>query len=353
MATVEIRNITKSWGATTALSDLSLDIADKEFLVLLGPSGCGKTTTMRIVAGLDTPTTGAVHIGGRDVTALEPGARDVAMVFQSYGLYPQMTVYENIRFPLRARRVPRSEHDGKVRHAAGMVELEDYLDRKPAALSGGQRQRVALARAIVRSPKVFLMDEPLSNLDARLRVTMRTQIKALHERLQTTTIYVTHDQLEAMTLADRVVVMNGGKVEQIGSPSEIYDTPASTFVAGFVGSPPMNLIRGIAREGTFVSADGAQALPLTGLNSEANGNLVLGIRPEDLAMGRPDEPGLKGKIITLEMVGDAVLLTLEVDRHFVIAKLDRSVSFHSGDEATLIPNGRVHLFHDATGQRLG
>ena len=338
MANVEIAGVTKRWGQTTALENLSLSVADREFLVLLGPSGCGKTTTMRMVAGLDTPTEGHVRIGGRDVTGLEPGDRDVAMVFQSYGLYPQMSVRENIRFPLRARGVPKSEHADRVNRAAEMVELGDYLDRKPGALSGGQRQRVALARAIVRSPQVFLMDEPLSNLDARLRVTMRTQIKELHERLQTTTIYVTHDQLEAMTLADRVVVMNGGRIEQIGTPHEIYDAPATLFVASFVGSPAMNLIPGAVSGGLF-TAPGV-SLPCPGAPEAAA--VTLGLRPEDLGPAAPEAAALQGTAVTAEMIGDATLVTVDLGGTRVIARFAKDATVRHGDPIALAPHGSAH-----------
>ncbi|MFN6977372.1 MAG: ABC transporter ATP-binding protein, partial [Gemmobacter sp.] len=233
MADIELRNLSKRWGTFVGVQTMNLHIADGEFLVLLGPSGCGKTTTMRMIAGLEDTTEGDILIGGARVNDLEPKDRDIAMVFQSYGLYPTMTVYDNIRFPLKVRKIPAAEHHDRVMRAAATVELTDFLDRKPAALSGGQRQRVALARAIVRKPKVFLMDEPLSNLDAKLRVSTRAQIKNLHHELQTTTIYVTHDQIEAMTLADRVVVMKAGAVQQVGTPLDIYDRPANTFVAGF------------------------------------------------------------------------------------------------------------------------
>ncbi len=244
MAQIQLRNISKRWGSFVGVDDFDLTIADKEFLVLLGPSGCGKTTTMRMIAGLEDPTEGEIRIGDRVVNNLDPKDRDVAMVFQSYGLYPNLNVYENIRFPLKVRKVDAATHDARVRKAAEMVELTDFLHRKPAELSGGQRQRVALARAIVREPNVFLMDEPLSNLDAKLRVSTRAQIKNLSHELKVTTVYVTHDQIEAMTLADRVVVMQRGVVQQVGTPTEIYDNPANTFVAGFIGSPAMNLMQG-------------------------------------------------------------------------------------------------------------
>ncbi|RYG97171.1 MAG: ATP-binding cassette domain-containing protein, partial [Alphaproteobacteria bacterium] len=244
MARIQLKNVQKRWTNFVAVQNFNLDIADQEFLVLLGPSGCGKTTTMRMIAGLEDVSDGEIWIGDRLVNKLEPKDRDISMVFQSYGLYPNMTVYENIRFPLRVRKIPQEQHHMRVMKASAMVELDDFLQRRPAALSGGQRQRVALARAIVREPNAFLMDEPLSNLDAKLRVSTRAQIKNLHHTLKRTTIYVTHDQIEAMTLADRVVVMSKGVVPQVGTPMEIYDRPANTFVAGFIGSPAMNLVPG-------------------------------------------------------------------------------------------------------------
>ena len=234
MAEIQLRNISKSWGNFVAVKNFNLTIADKEFLVLLGPSGCGKTTTMRMIAGLEDVTEGEIFIDGKLVNNLEPKDRDISMVFQSYALYPNMNVYENIRFPLKVRKIEKKIQYSKVKKAAQMVELTDYLDRKPAELSGGQKQRVALARAIVREPNVFLMDEPLSNLDAKLRVSTRAQIKNLSHELAITTIYVTHDQIEAMTLADRVVVMKQGIVQQVGSPTDIYDRPANSFVAGIL-----------------------------------------------------------------------------------------------------------------------
>ena len=255
MAEIQLKNVGKRWGSFVGVQNFDLTIADQEFLVLLGPSGCGKTTTMRMIAGLEDVTEGDIIIDGERVNDLEPKDRDISMVFQSYGLYPNMNVYDNIRFPLKVRKVPTAEHDERVMRAAAMVELEPFLHRKPAELSGGQRQRVALARAIVREPNVFLMDEPLSNLDAKLRVSTRAQIKNLSHELKVTTIYVTHDQIEAMTLADRVVVMKQGVVQQVGTPTDIYDAPANTFVASFIGSPAMNLVEGEIKAGVF-SADG-------------------------------------------------------------------------------------------------
>jgi multiple sugar transport system ATP-binding protein len=258
MVDVVLENITRRWGAFVGVREMNLSINDREFLVLLGPSGCGKTTTMRMIAGLEDPSSGTIRIGGRVINNLEPKDRDVAMVFQSYGLYPSMTVYENICFPLKVRRIPKSQHDDRVRRAAAMVELDELLHRLPRELSGGQRQRVALARAIVREPAVFLMDEPLSNLDAKLRVSTRAQIKHLQHELAVTTVYVTHDQIEAMTLADRVVIMNKGVIQQVGSPMAIYDAPANTFVASFLGSPAMNLLAGDVTDGVFSGENGCR-----------------------------------------------------------------------------------------------
>ena len=274
MAEIQLRNINKRWGNFVGVENFDLTIADREFLVLLGPSGCGKTTTMRMIAGLEDITEGDIVIDGKVVNDLDPKDRDVAMVFQSYGLYPHLNVYENIRFPLKVRKVDAATHDERVRKASAMVELDEFLHRKPAELSGGQRQRVALARAIVRKPSVFLMDEPLSNLDAKLRVSTRAQIKNLSHELQVTTVYVTHDQIEAMTLADRVVVMKQGKVQQVGTPTDIYDNPANTFVASFIGSPAMNLMDGVLQDGTF-KADNAEISGLNGPDAVSYTHLTL------------------------------------------------------------------------------
>ncbi len=330
MASVELRAITKQWGDTVAVKDFDLKVGDGEFLVLLGPSGCGKTTSMRMVAGLEDPTAGSVHIGSDDVTDLEPKDRDVAMVFQSYALYPNLTVRGNIGFPLKVRKVADAQAAGQIEEAAGLVEIVHLLDRKPAELSGGQRQRVALARAIIRKPKVFLMDEPLSNLDARLRISMRAQIKNLQHSLQTTTIYVTHDQIEAMTLADRVAVMYGGKIQQLAAPEEIYDRPGSLFVAGFIGSPPMNLIEGEVADGTFACADfklpGVQARP---------GPAVLGIRPEDVTVCSTEEGLLAAPVYALELTGEATLVTVDSAGTRITARGDRRLRCADGDRIGL------------------
>jgi multiple sugar transport system ATP-binding protein len=314
MASIKLNQLSKKWGDFIGVSALSLDIADGEFLVLLGPSGCGKTTTMRMIAGLEDITSGDIWIGERRVNDLEPKERDIAMVFQGYGLYPSMTVYENIRFPLKVRRVPEAEHHSRVMRAATMVELGDFLHRRPSELSGGQRQRVALARAIVREPTVFLMDEPLSNLDAKLRVSTRARIKNLHHELKTTTIYVTHDQIEAMTLADRVVVMNNGLVQQVGTPLEIYDRPANIFVAGFIGSPAMNLVSGVISNGLFK----AKGITLAAHKSLSDGPVTLGFRAEDAQIGGD---GITGALYSLELLGDSSMVTMDCGDTNVVVKV--------------------------------
>ncbi|MBR0557302.1 sn-glycerol-3-phosphate import ATP-binding protein UgpC [Ciceribacter sp. L1K23] len=280
MASIDISKVSKVYdGGVRAVKDIDISIADGEFIVLVGPSGCGKSTLLRMVAGLESISEGTVSIGDRVVNRIDPADRDIAMVFQNYALYPHMSVYDNLAYGLKNRKTPKSEIHARVQEAAKMLEIEKYLDRKPRALSGGQRQRVAMGRAIVRKPAVFLFDEPLSNLDAKLRVTMRGEIRKLQRRLGTTAIYVTHDQLEAMTLADRLVVLNGGQIEQIGTPLEVYHRPASTFVAGFIGSPAMNLLNGHAH-GSTVSVDGVE-LSLPGLEG-LEGEVTVGIRAEDL-----------------------------------------------------------------------
>lgn len=348
MVDIQLRNVSKRWGGFVGVDRFDLTIADREFLVLLGPSGCGKTTTMRMVAGLEQPSEGEIWIGGRMVNEVDPKDRDIAMVFQSYGLYPNMTVYENVRYPLRVRGVPKSQHRDAVMQAITMVELEPFLHRRPAQLSGGQRQRVALARAIVRKPAVFLMDEPLSNLDAKLRVTTRAQIKNLQSELKTTTIYVTHDQIEAMTLADRVVVMDGGVVQQVGSPTEIYNRPANLFVAGFIGNPAMNLIPGTLQSGTF-RADG---MAVSGLDAP-DGEVTLGFRAEDAVI--VSEGGtLRAPVYASEQLGDAVLVSWRVAGALVSVKTDKSAFFEIGTVVGAhVPAGACHLFDTQTGARIG
>jgi multiple sugar transport system ATP-binding protein len=347
MAEIQLRNVSKRWGNFVGVDNFDLTIADQEFLVLLGPSGCGKTTTMRMIAGLEEASGGEIAIDGRVVNDLDPKDRDIAMVFQSYGLYPNMNVYENIRFPLKVRKVPEAEHDARVKKAAAMVELEPFMHRKPAELSGGQRQRVALARAIVREPNVFLMDEPLSNLDAKLRVSTRAQIKNLSHELKVTTIYVTHDQIEAMTLADRVVIMKQGVVQQVGTPVEIYDNPANTFVAGFIGNPAMNLMDGELNGGTFTG----QSVTISGL-SGPDGPVTLGFRAEDAAVS--DTGGeINAKVYTMELLGDATMITVRAGGALVSVKAHKEYRSEIGDTVSIsIPSSVCHLFDKETGQRI-
>jgi len=344
LAEIRLQNLSKRWGEFVAVEKFDLTIANQEFLVLLGPSGCGKTTTMRMIAGLEDVTEGDIFINGKRINDLDPKDRDVAMVFQSYALYPNMNVYENIRFPLKVRKIDPRDHDSKVKRAAEMVELTDFLHRKPSELSGGQRQRVALARAIVREPNVFLMDEPLSNLDAKLRVSTRAQIKNLSHELKVTTIYVTHDQIEAMTLADRVVVMKHGMVQQVGSPTEIYDNPANAFVAGFIGSPAMNLINGKISKGTFL----AEKTSVLGLEAQ-DGNITLGFRAEDAevtaGLGQ-----INATIYTLELLGDATMVTVKLGGSLVCVKADKKFRANIGDKVSIsLPTQKCHLFDAKTG----
>jgi len=354
MASISLRNVSKRWGSFVGVHEFDLDIHDKEFLVLLGPSGCGKTTTMRMIAGLEQATSGEIWIDDRMVNKLEPKDRDVAMVFQSYGLYPNMTVWENIRFPLKVRKVDPQTHQERVQRAVDMVELNEFTHRRPAELSGGQRQRVALARAIVREPTVFLMDEPLSNLDAKLRVSTRAQIKNLQSRLATTTIYVTHDQIEAMTLADRVVVMNEGIVQQVASPVDIYDKPQNTFVAAFIGSPAMNLIDGRIESGNFTS----EQVNVSGLGYDYSGEVTLGFRAEDASIVIDDNnSGSSGEIVapvySMELLGEATMVTLRIAGALISVKAGKEFRVSIGDNVSVsVPASICHLFSSDTGERI-
>jgi multiple sugar transport system ATP-binding protein len=327
MSEVSFRGIEKRFDAQSlALRSLDLDVPDGAFLVLLGPSGCGKTTALRVLAGLELPTAGTVHIGGRDVTRIQPRDRDVAMVFQSYALYPHMTVAENIGYPLRIRGLSKSEQRAAVARVAESLEIQHLLDRRPRHLSGGQRQRVALARAIVREPSVFLMDEPLSNLDAKLRTSMRGEIKRLQKRLATTTLYVTHDQAEAMTMADLVAVMRDGELQQLAPPDEIYDRPANRFVATFVGNPPMNVLDGAldADGGGFTIGEQRLALGELGATCAGTGATALGIRPEDLEILPEGTPGaIAGEIYVVEPMGNETLVDVRIGDQRVMARAAR------------------------------
>jgi multiple sugar transport system ATP-binding protein len=352
MASVAFKKVLKKFGSFTAVADLDLEVRDKEFLVLLGPSGCGKTTTMRMVAGLEEVTAGDIYIGGDQVNDVLPKYRDVAMVFQSYALYPHLSVEENIGYPLRIRNVPMPERRRIVSDVARRVELDSMLSRLPKELSGGQRQRVALARAIVRTPKVFLMDEPLSNLDAKLRVQMRAELKHLQHELQVTTIYVTHDQIEAMTLAHRVAVMNQGVIEQLGTPREIYNDPRTLFVAGFIGSPPMNLVNGKVKDGTF---EGSGGLRVDGLGRANVTRAVLGVRPEDLYVVGASEPRihLAAPIYSAELTGESTLVSVRAGHGLLTIRADKNFA---GDFDQMIgvkaKPDRVFLFDEQTGNRI-
>ena len=348
MASVTLNEITKRWGDFTAVDQVSLEVRDQEFMVLLGPSGCGKTTTMRMVAGLEEPSEGEIFIGEKMVNDELPKDRDVAMVFQNYGLYPHMSVYENIRYPLKVRKVDKSLHAEQVRIAAEKVQLGHLLKRRPRELSGGQRQRVALARAIVRTPTVFLMDEPLSNLDAKLRVNMRAELKHLQHELKITTIYVTHDQIEAMTLADRVAVMNEGVISQLDTPERIYNDPANLFVAGFIGSPSMNLIPGKMREGTFEHVE--FSIKLTRGDHE---QCVLGIRPEDMEITRPGDGIFSAKVYSFELTGESTLITVILGDERIIVRGPKDYRVEIDEQIGILLNSETcFLFDSENRQRI-
>ncbi len=347
MAAIDIKGVGKTYaGNVNAVSNISISIADGEFIVLVGPSGCGKSTLLRMVAGLETITEGTVSIGGRVVNEIEPAERDIAMVFQNYALYPHMSVYDNLAYGLRNRGTPKAEIDARVAEAARMLELQPYLERKPRALSGGQRQRVAMGRAIVRKPAAFLFDEPLSNLDAKLRVTMRGEIKQLQKRLGTTSIYVTHDQLEAMTLADRLVVLNGGRIEQIGAPLEVYHRPASTFVASFIGSPAMNLLKASVSNGAIVIG-GAES----GLSANLpNGTVTVGLRAEDLRL-LDNGFGLPFALSFIEDLGAQRLLHGHCGAEPLVVAVSPDLPLPADIRLT-IAQDRLHFFTADTGKRI-
>jgi multiple sugar transport system ATP-binding protein len=359
MTSVKLEGVGKIYeeGGQVAVHAVDLVIAPGEFVVLVGPSGCGKSTTLRMIAGLETISSGKLWIGDRLVNELPPKDRDIAMVFQNYALYPHMTAYENMAFALRLRKLPKAELDRRVRESAAMLGLDDLLDRKPRAMSGGQRQRVALGRALVRNPSVFLFDEPLSNLDAKLRVQMRREIAQLHRRLGTTMIYVTHDQVEAMTLGDRIVVLEAGHVRQVDTPLALYDTPANRFVAGFIGSPAMNFVEGQMRRdegGRFVSDDGAIELPLPDRpGMQDNRRITLGVRPEHVELaGAVERPGvLQGKVELVEQMGSEGYLHVNVAGHAITARLPHGVAPAIGDTLPLaLDTERIHLFDRESGQ---
>jgi multiple sugar transport system ATP-binding protein len=355
MASVSFRKIEKAYGKVKVIHGIGFDIADGEFVVLVGPSGCGKSTLLRMLAGLEEISGGEILIDAKVVNDLESKDRDIAMVFQSYALYPHMTVRENMGFSLRLRKAEKGLTDQRVANAARILNLDALLDRYPRELSGGQRQRVAMGRAIVRDPKVFLFDEPLSNLDAKLRVAMRAEIKALHQRLKTTTVYVTHDQIEAMTMADRIVVMHDGIVEQIGTPLELFDRPANLFVAQFIGSPAMNVLAGTLRRdgaGTVVDAVGAR-WPVQGLAAGDDGQAVhYGIRPGDLSLA-PDGQGIAAKVVVVEPTGAETELLLQVGEVQLVLVMHGRTTAQPDDIVHLaIDASKTHVFDAANGQRL-
>jgi len=366
MAQVTLRNLVKHYDATPAVRGIDLDIADKEFVVLVGPSGCGKTTTLRMIAGLEDITSGDVVIGDAVVNDVPPKDRDIAMVFQNYALYPHMTVHENMSFGLRLKKVPKDEIGRRVDNAARILGLADLLERKPKQLSGGQRQRVAMGRAIVRDPKVFLFDEPLSNLDAKLRVQMRTEIKKVHQKVRTTTVYVTHDQVEAMTLADRVVVMNAGRIEQVGTPNDLYHFPATKFVAGFIGSPAMNFVPcGLeqAAGGLRLNLGNGPALPVPADRTEryrahvGRAKLLFGLRPEDLFEQRPHlEPGqhaFEAVPEVVEPMGMETLVLFTLNGVETCARVNPGCGAKPGAPLKLLADLRhMHLIDDESGQVL-
>ncbi|MBR0410929.1 MAG: sn-glycerol-3-phosphate ABC transporter ATP-binding protein UgpC [Eubacterium sp.] len=361
MAGITFKNVVKTYdNGVTVVPDLNLEIKDKEFVVLVGPSGCGKSTTLRMIAGLESITSGELYIGDKLVNDVAPKNRDIAMVFQSYALYPHMTVYKNMAFALELRKTPKAEIDEKVKEAARILELEPYLDRRPKALSGGQRQRVALGRAMVRNPEVFLLDEPLSNLDAKLRTEMRSQISALHKRLATTFVYVTHDQTEAMTMGDRICVMKDGVIQQFDTPQNLYKSPCNMFVAGFIGSPQMNFIEAkVEKAGNgYVLAFDQTRVPVFSdkIAAYAGKEVILGIRPEDLHIEPDLVNSMEDAVITAdidldEMMGSEIYLYFEIGGKKMISRIPSKFQVKAGDRVKLaVDPGRVHVFDKETEQ---
>jgi multiple sugar transport system ATP-binding protein len=350
MASVDIDDVRKSFGAVPVIHGVSIAIQDGEFVILVGPSGCGKSTLLRMIAGLESISDGQIRIGPRVVNDIPPKGRDIAMVFQNYALYPHMTVADNMAFSLKLKRAPKAEIAAKVNRAAEILGLTALLDRYPRQLSGGQRQRVAMGRAIVRDPQVFLFDEPLSNLDAKLRVAMRTEIKELHQRLKTTTVYVTHDQIEAMTMADKIVVMHDGIVEQMGAPLDLYDRPANMFVAGFIGSPAMNFVHGRIQGGRFVTASG-MTLPLGRAPSASEGRpSVYGIRPEHMHLS---DEGLPVEVVVVEPTGSETQVVTKSGDHEIICVFRERIRARPGETIRIMPDtGATHLFDPEGGRRL-
>ncbi len=363
MPAIQLRNVSKVYESETiVLSDFSLDIEESEFLVLVGPSGCGKSTLLRLIAGLEELTSGEIYIGDRLVNDLPPKNRDIAMVFQNYALYPHMTVFNNLAFGLKLSKMPKAEIETRVTDAARILEISDLLKRMPKQLSGGQKQRVALGRAIVRKPTAFLFDEPLSNLDAKLRVQMRAQIKALHALLKTTTVYVTHDQVEAMTMGDRIVILDGGNIQQVGSPLDIYHQPQNTFVAGFIGTPPMNLLSVRLETGDKPTIEGTDIqLPLTSvvnkLKAVKSGTLTLGIRPEDIILVEQGDKRAQFSlpVYLAEPLGNETLVHFKMAHEELVARSNTALmSLATGtDVGVHFPEEKLHLFDRETELALG
>ena len=357
MASIDIQGVGKSYGAVPVLHNVDLSIKDGEFVVLVGPSGCGKSTLLRMVAGLEGITRGDIRIGGEVVNELAPKDRDIAMVFQSYALYPHMTVRDNMSYSLRLRRTPAERMSHVVSAAASKLGLESFLDRKPRTLSGGQRQRVAMGRSIVRKPKAFLFDEPLSNLDARLREQMRVEIKKLHRELGTTSIYVTHDQVEAMTLADRIVAMNGGAVQQVGTPLDLYERPTNLFVASFIGSPAINVLDGILRcdgETRFITLESGEQIPAAPRIQGPDGQAVkVGIRPEDVQVSLQNAGSRTGQIELVEPMGLGTILHIRTNYHTLKAFVLERADYPIGTSiAYSLPTAKLHIFDAQTGRRI-
>jgi multiple sugar transport system ATP-binding protein len=353
MASVDIRGVRKAYGAVAVVHGVDIHIADGEFVILVGPSGCGKSTLLRMIAGLENITGGEISIGDRVVNTVPPKERDIAMVFQNYALYPHMTVADNMAFSMKLRNAPKAEISERVQKAAGILGLEKLLDRYPRQLSGGQRQRVAMGRAIVRDPQVFLFDEPLSNLDAKLRVQMRTEIKELHQRLKTTTVYVTHDQIEAMTMADKIVVMHDGIIEQMGAPLDLYDRPDNQFVAGFIGSPAMNFIQATVSadgSGSVITAQG-DILPVARLGTAKPGqSVVYGIRPEHIHL---TDQGLLTDIVVAEPTGSETQVVVRSNGHDMVCVFRERVMAKPGEKIRILPDPvLVHLFDATSGKRV-
>jgi multiple sugar transport system ATP-binding protein len=352
LANLALRNLSKSFGATKVLHDISLEVADGEFVVIVGPSGCGKSTALRMIAGLEEVSGGIIEIGGREVNNLEPKERDIAMVFQNYAIYPHMSVKKNIAFGLRSSKMAKADKEKRLQEVAGILDMVDLLDRKPSQLSGGQRQRVAIGRAMVRNPAVFLFDEPLSNLDAQLRTQMRLEIKKLHQRVGNTIIFVTHDQVEAMTMADRIVIMKDGYIQQVGTPAEVFHKPANIFVARFIGAPSMNLLAGTL-SGTTVTLDNGQAITVPTLQNGGDRAVLLGVRPDDLHADNANTV-MDGTVMVREPLGSETLIYVDTTAgDEVIAKADGRTPPEVGDTVQLGADPEnLHIFDAASGEAL-